>query len=300
MKRVLVTGASGLLGRPILKEFRQSGDWEVVGLGFRRLTGGLTQCDLTDRAAVHKVITEFKPDVIVHSAAERRPDIVETDPTATAQINEEATRAICEEAAAVGAWVLYISTDYVFDGKNPPYMEDSEPNPLNKYGVSKLKGEQITLQVKKDNSVLRVPILYGDVESLQESAVTVLFDKVKVTSQKCVMSDYERRYPTHCADVAYVIKELCSRRMQEPASVQGIYHWSGSEEMTKYDMALIMAQVCNLSTDHIVADKEPSKGAPRPYNAQLHPGRVTALGINKFTPFEQGIKEVLAKYAPKA
>lgn len=295
-KKVLITGASGLLGRAIFREFEGEGSWQVLGLAFSRATEKLKKVDLTNIESVTQVINDFKPSVVIHSAAERRPDVVEKREEDTKNLNVIATRNLCKAAASVGAWVLYISTDYVFDGKNPPYSETAEPSPLNKYGQSKLDGEKATLETSADNSVLRVPILYGEVEYLGESAVTVLFEKVKVTDSQCVMSDYERRYPTSCADVAFVIRELSDNRIKNP-NIKGIYHWSSNENMTKYDMAAAMAEAFGWSTDHIKADKNPSGGAPRPFNSHLSCGRLEELGIGKWTLFKDNILDILKPFS---
>ncbi|KAK3099701.1 hypothetical protein FSP39_008243 [Pinctada imbricata] len=294
-KRVLITGASGLLGRACRKEFVDDKSWEVLGLAFSRACSDLRKVDITDETAVRDIITGFKPNIVIHCAAERRPDVVEKKSEETRNLNVEATRYICQEAGKIGAWVLYISTDYVFDGKSPPYKEDAEPNPLNLYGISKRQGEVVTLQVSQENSVLRVPILYGQIEKLSESAVTVLFEKVKDTANTCLMSDYERRYPTHCADIAFVIRQLADKRLQD-GSIKGIYHWSGNENMTKNDMAIAMAKAFNLPTNHIQGDKNPSGGAKRPYDAQLDCSRIEALGFGRQTPFKDGIADVLKPY----
>ena len=172
-KKVLVTGASGLLGRAILKEFTQCGDvWEVLGLAYSRAKGNLKKVDLRNKDEVESVIEEFKPSLVIHSAAERRPDIVEKSEEETKMLNVTATRTIAEASAKADAFFLYISTDYVFDGTSPPYKPTDKPNPLNKYGQSKLDGENVTLEFLPRSGVLRVPILYGPVEYIHESAVT--------------------------------------------------------------------------------------------------------------------------------
>lgn len=298
-KKVLITGASGLLGRAVYKEFSSDASWEVLGLAFSRASGNLRKVDITSSEELTKVFDEFKPQIVIHSAAERKPDAVEKQPEATRRLNIDATKNICELAGRTGAWVLYISTDYVFDGKNPPYNEDASPNPLNKYGVSKREGEVTALEVSKENGVLRVPILYGHVHNLGESAVTCLFEKVMDTKNQCVMNDYERRYPTHCADIAVVIRQLSDQKLKDASSIGGIYHWSGDENMTKYDMAVVMATSLGIPTSHIEADKNPSVGAPRPYNAHLGCERVESLGFGRRTPFKDGIEPVLSPFTGK-
>ena len=172
-KRVLITGASGLLGRAIVKEFTQSENgWEVLGLAYSRAKGALRKVDLKSKDEVDSVVEEFKPSIVIHSAAERRPDVVEKKEEETKMLNVDATRTIAEASAKANAFFLYISTDYVFDGTNPPYKPTDKPNPLNKYGQSKLDGENVTLEFLPRSGVLRVPILYGPVEHIHESAVT--------------------------------------------------------------------------------------------------------------------------------
>ena len=172
-KRVLVTGASGLLGRAILKEFTQCQDgWEALGLAYSRAKGNLKKVDLKNKDDVASIVEEFKPNIVIHSAAERRPDIVEKNEEETKMLNVTATRNIAEASSKADAFFLYISTDYVFDGSNPPYKPTDKPNPLNKYGQSKLEGENVTLEFLPRSGVLRVPILYGPVEYIHESAVT--------------------------------------------------------------------------------------------------------------------------------
>ncbi|KAL4230209.1 Methionine adenosyltransferase 2 subunit beta [Mactra antiquata] len=293
--RVMVTGASGLLGRAIMKEFKSSDAWNVIGLAFSRSGSGLKKVDISDKNAVIDAVNEFKPQIIIHSAAERRVDVMERDPVTASKINLDGTENICEAAKSINAWVLFISTDYVFDGTSPPYKVTDQPNPLNLYGKSKAEGEKITLAVNKDNAVLRVPVLYGCIETLNESAVTCLLAKVKDTSCKAGMDGKQIRFPTHCDDVAYVIKELSNRQVKDK-NIEGIYHWSNDEKMTKYDMAVTMGTVLGLSTDHIEKDMSGMGGASRPDNAQLDCSRVEQLGIVKRTKYSSAIGDVLKSF----
>lgn len=236
--------------------------------------------------------------VIVHAAAERRPDVTDKDPDATEALNVSATKTIAQLAAEVGAFVIYISTDYVFDGKSPPYHVDGQPNPLNSYGQSKLEGEKLTRSVLPDDScVLRIPVLYGDVETLDESAVTVLFKAVQDTKTPAKMNNHERRYPTHVADVATVCRQIADRVLTtERKSLAGILHWSGSECMTKYDMARRMAELAGLPTEHLVPVGAIPGGVPRPYDCHLDCSVLERMGIGQRTPFDEGVKAALRKF----
>ena len=178
--RCLITGASGLLGRALMRAFTAASTeskaaaavkWECTGAAFSRASKNLIKVDLRDAKAVRELVTKLKPNVIVHAAAERFPDKVEADKEAAQKLNVEATRELASAAKEVGAWLLYISTDYVFDGKASPYKTSDKPNPLNTYGALKLGGEQAVLKELPSAVVLRVPFLYGSVECATQLAL---------------------------------------------------------------------------------------------------------------------------------
>ncbi|XP_072256915.1 methionine adenosyltransferase 2 subunit beta isoform X2 [Pyxicephalus adspersus] len=292
-RRALITGATGLLGRAVYREFKDN-NWHVVGCGYSRARPRFEYLNLLDTSAVKEFVCEFKPHVIVHCAAERRPDIVENHPDSATRLNVEASANLAKEAAAAGAFLIYISSDYVFDGSNPPYREDSVPNPLNLYGKTKLEGERVVLQNCDNAAVLRVPVLYGDVEKLEESAVTILFDKVQFSNKSANMDHWQQRFPTYVKDVANVCFQLSEKKMQESSLIKGIYHWSGNEQMTKYEIACAMADAFNLPSSHLrqITD-EPVGATPRPWNPQLDCSKLEELGIGQRTPFRVGIRDSL-------
>ncbi|XP_063303503.1 methionine adenosyltransferase 2 subunit beta isoform X1 [Pelobates fuscus] len=291
-RRALITGATGLLGRAVYKEFKDN-SWHVVGCGYSRARPRFERVDLLDATAVEALVQDFKPHVIVHCAAERRPDIVENQPESASLLNVGASENLAKEAAKVGAFLIYISSDYVFDGRNPPYREDAVPNPLNHYGKTKLEGEKVVLQNNEGAAVLRVPVLYGDVEKIEESAVTILFDKVQFSNKSANMDHLQQRFPTYVKDVATVCLQLTEKKLQNP-SLKGIFHWSGNEQMTKYEIACAMADAFNLPSSHLrpITD-EPVGETPRPRNPQLNCSRLEQLGIGQRTPFRVGIRESL-------
>ncbi|KAM7373795.1 hypothetical protein PAMP_006498 [Pampus punctatissimus] len=253
--RVLVTGATGLLGRAVCREFENNG-WFIIGTGYRRARPRLIRCDLTDEDTIKALLHEYNPDVIVHCAAERRPDVVERHTEAAVNLNVHATATLAKEAG---------STDYVFDGRNPPYGEDDSPNPLNLYGRSKLEGERETLRHCPGAVVLRVPVLYGEVESVSESAVTSLWLKV-----------------------------------QEDPSIRGIFHFSGKEQMTKYEMAVAIAQAFNLPSNHLIPlTEQPAASALRPINSQLNCSRLELLNLSVLPrSFTSAITDCLWPFTP--
>ena len=119
---VMITGASGLLGRALMTRFSSSECWKkVIGTAFSRSGTNLVQVDLTNLDQAKKIILDNKPDVLVHAAAQRFPDKMQKDPELARRLNVDATKVLAESLKDVGGKMLYISTDYVFDGRNPPY-----------------------------------------------------------------------------------------------------------------------------------------------------------------------------------
>lgn len=294
-KRVLVTGASGLLGRAILHRFSEAG-WSVLGLAFSRARDELRKVDLCDPKQVEAVLDEFQPQVVIHSAAERRPDVVDKKSDSALALNVTATESLATLCAKRDIYMLYISSDAVFDGKSPPYKPETPTNPISVYGRSKRDGETAVLK-HKGMGVLRLPVLYGAVEDLSESSVTAVFSVLLNSDKPGKVSDYERRYPTHVADCATVCVGLAEKQVKSGDS-HGIWHWSGKECYTKYTMAGLMAELFDLKTDHLVPVREPTGGAPRPFDSHLDPSETEKAIATTQTPFREGIRQVLEQFAP--
>jgi S-adenosylmethionine synthetase len=290
--RVLLTGASGLLGRAFVREFAESS--ELFATAFSRSSPPLHRLDLRDEKEVKAAVQDFRPQLIIHSAAERRPDICENDPEATDALNVSSVKFLAEAANAIGATLLYISTDYVFDGTAPPYEVNAAANPLNYYGRSKFAGETAALESGADVCILRVPVLYGPVETLEESAATGAAQLLE-NDEKQTVDHWAVRYPTHVDDVAASVRGLAGL-LEKGDRIPERLHFSGNEALTKYEMALIMAEACGRSSDHLRADREATGGAPRPHNCHLDDSLLMSLGeINKRS-FRETIGELIGPH----
>ncbi|WP_206951745.1 dTDP-4-dehydrorhamnose reductase family protein [Trinickia acidisoli] len=295
MFNVAVIGASGLLGRALVHELETCAGWRVVPTAHRRAGGRTVALDVRDPAAVTSFIARNRPDAIVIMVAERRPDVCERDPTAARALNVDAVRTIVSAARQCGAWVLSISTDYVFDGSAAPYRIDDRPGPLNAYGRSKLEGEIALADSTELGCVLRLPLLFGPVVEWSESAVTSLVPAIIASAtpgaDPAPMDAWATRYPTYTPDVAYVIRRMLEQHAEGKA-VCGIAHWSGDEPMTKFDIAARIARA--LSVDARLFPRFASAEAtPRPRDCHLDSGRLEALGIGRRTPFDIALAEVL-------
>ncbi|GIU27910.1 NAD(P)-dependent oxidoreductase [Shewanella schlegeliana] len=287
----MVTGATGLLGRALIKLLEQNAEHQIIACGYSRCGPNIERLDLTQAPQVSAFVAKHKPDIIVHCAAERRPDISEQDPQAALALNTDATQFLAQVASQQGAWLLYISTDYVFDGSLSPYREDAAPNPANFYGQSKLQGELVVCDAQQGFAILRLPILYGEVESLKESAVMVLLNHLIDTTEQSI-DNWAIRSPTSTADVAAAIVKMIVVK-QAGESLAGHYHFSAKETMTKYQMLLAMGELLGLATGHLIPVTSPTDSAKRPKDSSLSCERLVSLGIESKVPFRIGFKRAL-------
>ncbi len=276
-----------------MEEFRKHQEFNVVGTALRRSGGGLDRLDLCDHESVRAYLSECAPDVIIHSAAERHPNVCENDLEATTRLNVDATRVIAKCARGLKAFLIYLSTDYVFDGTSPPYSPDSQPNPLNNYARSKRDGEVAVRGVVKDAAILRVPLLYGPTTHFDDSPVTAIAqDVVSADGQEVILDDWAARYPTYTEDVAVVLRQLVQHRQNQPG-LYGTFHWSGDEPMTKFGIGKVISETLGLSSDNLVPNPDPPPGTPRPRDCHLDTSALEQLGIGQRTPFRTGLKRVL-------
>jgi dTDP-4-dehydrorhamnose reductase len=300
MFKVAIIGASGLLGRALADELTRQADWQMVSTAFRRSGPHLSTLDIRDAQAVGQFIERETPDAVIIAAAERRPDVCEHDPALARALNVDAVRTVAEAAKQRGAWVLSISTDYVFDGTRPPYRHDAPPSPLNAYGRSKLEGERALTETTELGCVLRLPLLYGPIVDWAESAVTSLVPAIAASAsdapdaKAAVMDAWAIRYPTFTPDVAFVIRQMLEHLARGEA-INGIVQWSGGEPMTKYEIALRLAEALQFNAQ-LVPQHTPTDTTPRPHNCHLDSSRLEALGIGRRTPFDMAIREVLTRF----
>jgi len=229
---------------------------------------------------VNTFFNKFKPNWVIHCAGERRPDVVEKDPGAVQQLNAEVPGYLASLSKQLRFTLVYISTDYVFDGTSPPYTPSSATNPLQLYGKSKRDGELAVLGVDgAEVIILRVPILYGPAPKNSDSAINILLDIVQDQSGKTYKMDhYATRYPTNIIDIASFLVRLTSINGPIPP----ILHYSGDEPFTKYEICLTFAKILGLPHKHIIPDAEPPTGegaATRPRDCQLYTKETENLGV---------------------
>ncbi|TRX89545.1 hypothetical protein FHL15_009589 [Xylaria flabelliformis] len=298
-KKALVTGATGFLGRQVVKAFERA-DWIVKGTGHSRADGStILKVDLAKLDEVEAALSKVQPNVVVHCAANRFPDKVDKDPEGTRALNVTATESLASLCAARGILLIYISTDYVFPGKpgDAPYEADATPQPTNLYGHTKLDGERAVLRVFEQESkpglgvVLRVPVLYGDAEMPSESAINILMDSVWKAQESDVqikMDHWSIRYPTNTEDVGRVCHDVATKYLgtQDRSALPRILQFSSENKFTKYGICQAFSEIMGLPIASIEPNTEgndPNAAVQRPYDCHLSTAALKQIGIDVST-----------------
>lgn len=248
--RVLVTGANGLLGGFLVPELvRRGHEVLATGRGPCRLASdalppaaSYLPLDITDEGEVLEMLRHWRPDQVVHAAAMTQADPCEQDPEACWHVNVTATRYLCTAAEAVGAGMTFLSTDFVFDGEAGPYREEDATGPVNVYGSSKLAAERVVMGMCGRWGIARTVLVYGHSSNIARSSLmTWVRDKLTAGENIQVVGD-QVRTPTYAGDLAIGIGLLLE------SGEQGIFHLSGADVLTPWDMALETARRLRLDT----------------------------------------------------
>lgn len=273
--RVLVTGAGGQLGGYLRPRLAAAG-YEVVAAGHSAGPGVDLVADITDRDQVAAALSTTRPEVVIHAAAWTDVDGCERDPGRADLVNHHGSANIAAVAAGIGAWVLGISTDFVFAGDGgAPYGEDAPATPLSAYGASKLAGEGVLREADPSFSVARTAWLYGGPgKHFPRTVLTVLAQRGGIE-----VVDDEIGSPTFAGDLADAIVALLPFR---PA---GVLHLVNAGSASRYELARHVARVADQDPDRIrpISTEEFLATYPlparRPANSTLGNTRAAALGV---------------------
>ena len=239
MEKVLITGASGLLGGKLVNVLSKL--YEVIPTHrTEALHPNSIRMNISDKDEVFKALSQLNPDTVIHTAAETNVDKCETNKEWAWNVNAAGTRNIAEACSKIGAKLVYISTDYVFDGQKGLYSEEDEANPINYYGVTKLKGEDFVKQLCEDFIITRTSVLYGWHHKKLNFATWVI-DSLKNRRRISVAEDHYNS-PTLADDLAEMIRRLVR------SNASGVYHTAGGQRVSRYNLALKIAQIFELDT----------------------------------------------------
>jgi len=222
---VLITGAGGQLGRALMA--RAPAEATVRGVSHEQL-------DISDRSAVDSVLAEFPPDVLINAAGFTRVDDAETEREAAERANASGPAVLAAACHRLGAWLLQVSTDYVFDGaQNRPYAPAAPTNPLSVYGRTKRQGElAVVRELPSQSTVLRTSWVYAaEGRNFLTTMLRLMGNRPKLS----VVSD-QIGAPTSVTGLAQVLWALARRK------APGLYHWCDSGVASWYDFAVAIGE----------------------------------------------------------
>lgn len=230
--KVFISGASGLVGGNCLKYFKEMG-WNVIGSHLSFATEQTVFFNTLEPSHPENfdVIT-FRPDVIVHCGALTHVDYCEEHPEESYEKTVQSTKNLIELSKKCNARFVYISTDYVFDGQNGPYLEDAPVNPLSVYARHKLEAEELSLKELEHTLVLRVTNVYGN-EIRNKNFVARIIEQCKEGKKMTLKLPYDQfASPANAWDISRAMYVLLKDEKT------GIYHIGGSDYMNRVELAL--------------------------------------------------------------
>jgi dTDP-4-dehydrorhamnose reductase len=277
--KILITGGKGQLGRDLEKILLNTGKYELTCLGHDAL-------DITKPGNVQQVVLTNRPEVIIHAAANTNVDSCELDKDSAYLVNALGSRNVAVAAAKTGAKLVYISTDYVFNGKaERPYIEFDMTDPINIYGKSKLAGEQYVAGLSNKYFIVRTSWLYG---RHGKNFVKTMLSLAKEKKEVSVVND-QVGSPTYTKDLAHFIAELIQTELY------GIYHATNGGECSWFDFARAIFKIANLSQIKVkpATTLELNRPAPRPAYSVLDNYCIRLQGLPGLRPWEEALQEFL-------
>lgn len=262
-----------MLGRELVRAFSSTQEWHIAG--FNRAA-----CDITDREAVFRCIAGAKPDVVVHLAAFTKVNECQRNPERAYAVNGEGTRHVAEAANEAGARLVYISTDYVFDGRRrTPYAEEDPVSPINVYGLSKAQGERHTASVPR-SLVVRCGWLFGEGG---RNFVEAIRQQIREGAPLRVVAD-QRGTPVWTRHLAACIAKLAA------SETAGIVHAAASGECSWHEFAEAIVELTGADVPVEATVTEHGPGiTPRPAYSVLSDARLCRLGLGPLPYWREGL-----------
>jgi dTDP-4-dehydrorhamnose reductase len=246
MKTVLVTGSNGLLGQKITEKILKEGGVNLIATakGENRypVKDGYTymEMDILNLSNVNEVIEKCKPDAIIHTAAMTNVDTCEVQKELAHQLNVDAVQTLIHVCEKHDIQLVHLSTDFIFDGEDGPYLEDAAPNPLSYYGETKLLAEELLKNSTCKWVILRTIIVYGIVSDMSRSNIVLWAKGALEKGNPINVVNDQWRMPTLAEDLA----DICILAVEHDA--QGVYNASGKDMMSISELVAKVADFWNL------------------------------------------------------
>jgi dTDP-4-dehydrorhamnose reductase len=276
--KLLITGASGLYGSK-LAALASTRNYEVYS-GYSQdqpAYGTPIQFDISDKNRVEEAFKKVNPEVVVHAAALTDVDKCEINKELAWKINVEGTRNIAEAVKTTRAFLIYISTDYVFNGEIGQYKETDRPDPINYYGLTKLKAEELVKDLICEYCIARASVIYGSTPAAGKVNFALwLLNKLERNEQAKIVTD-QWNSPTLNTNMADMTLEIIERKLT------GTFHLSGATRISRYDFAKKIAQTFSLNSNLISPSPstEFSWAAKRPKDSSLDTAKAQQTLKNK-------------------
>ena len=289
---ILITGASGLLGRGLVALLESNNIDFVAAYNTRKIKNGF-KINFENEEEVCTFLKEKTVKVCINCIVERQVDVCETNWEEIKRVNINLVDSLSRQCNKLNVHFIHISTDYVFDGRSPPHYPTSATNPLQNYGISKLVSEMRVIANMKEAqyTIIRVPVLYSsDIENLSENAVTVIGKKVLNQVEETAEDDYSVRRPVFIPDFCKFIKSF----IDFPRG--GIFHYYNPVDVTtKYNTAKLIAEYLGKPYGHIKANAAGGNLANRPRDTEL---KDDIYDINTYhsTCLKEGIEKCFKKW----
>ena len=294
---VLVTGANGFLGYYLCRQLLDMGITVMAtGKGESRLPFNndplfsYQSMDFTDPFQVDSVFEDFKPGFVVHAGAISRPDVCEQNQMQAYVTNVEGTVTLLINAAAYQSFFLFVSTDFVFDGKAGPYAEDDATNPVNYYGRTKLEAEEAVQEYEFDWAIVRTVLVYGKPQAGRSNLLTLVQNSLSEGNEISIFDD-QFRTPTYVGDLASAIVSILQKK------ATGTWHISGKDMLTPYQVAILTAKYLGLDESLVkkIYEGDLFEAAKRPPRTGfIIEKAVSHLGYHPVS-FMEGLQKTFAK-----
>ncbi|MFN3871853.1 MAG: dTDP-4-dehydrorhamnose reductase [Ignavibacterium sp.] len=265
--RILIFGSNGMLGQRLSEYFRKNSlELLTSSAEEKSFIDNLdyVQCDVTDRNKTKDLIYDFCPDFIVNAAAFTNVDLSETERETAWKVNVKAVEYMAEAARIIDAHIIHFSTDYIFDGKNGPYLESAMPNPIGYYGRTKLASENVLKLYAVKHTIIRTNVLYGPAKFGRPDFVKWAVESLRKNQQIKIVTD-QINNPTYLDDLVQAVDKIIESKRE------GIYNIGGQEFLSRYEFTQIIAEYFSLDKSLIIpiTTEELKQPARRPLKSGL-------------------------------
>jgi len=292
MKKILITGANGLLGQKLVSLLSKNDNVMLIATARGECRFSIPEnvsyqnLDITNAEDCKSLMDQFQPDALIHAAAMTQVDACETEPELCDSINVTGVQNLIQAIGERNTHFVHISTDFIYEGDEDQYFEDSKVNPLSYYGVSKWKSEQLFENVKFPYSILRTVLVYGVLEDLSRSNIVLWAKGALEKGQEINVVDDQFRCPTLAEDLALA----CLQVVEEKAT--GVYHVSGKDFLSILELVFQIADYWNLDKSLInsIVTSSLNQPAKRPAKTKLNINKA----IQQFNYQPKSFREGLA------